>query len=97
MLVHSFDRFYVDTIFILPTISDLNFLTISFDETCDYLQEKYGCSKEAKEYIYDLREYCKQVVPFIHSYRGQISSFNCTVHNILTNEILCNFTEIPQN
>ena len=33
MLVHSFDRFYVVTKFILPTINDLKFSTINFDET----------------------------------------------------------------
>ena len=27
MLFHSFDRFYVATIFILPSIKDLNFLS----------------------------------------------------------------------
>ena len=48
MLAHSFDRFYVVTKFILPTISDLKFSTINFDETCNYLQEKNGHNKEAK-------------------------------------------------
>ena len=33
MLVHSFDRFHVVTEFILPSINDLKFLTINFDET----------------------------------------------------------------
>ena len=45
MLAHSFDRFYVVTKFILPTISDLKFSTINFDETCNYLQEKNRCGK----------------------------------------------------
>ena len=47
MLAHSFDRFYVVTKFLLPTINDLTFLTINFDETCDYLQENNGCNKNA--------------------------------------------------
>ena len=33
MLAHPFHRFYVVTTFILPTVSDLKFLTINFDET----------------------------------------------------------------
>ena len=33
VLAHSFDRFYVVTKFILPTISDLKFSTINFNET----------------------------------------------------------------
>ena len=36
-LSHSFDRFYIATKFILPTIRDLKFLLIEFDSTCNYL------------------------------------------------------------
>ena len=42
VLAHSVDRFYLFTKFILSTISDLKFLTIYFDETCDYLKEENG-------------------------------------------------------
>ena len=59
MLAHSFDRFYVVTKFILPTVSDLKFSTINFDETCDYLKEENGYDHNSKEYITDLRLYCK--------------------------------------
>ena len=48
MLAHPFHRFYIVTKFILPTINDLNFLTINFDETCHYLHEKNGCSLEVE-------------------------------------------------
>ena len=34
MLVHSFDRFYVVTKFILPSIGDLIFSTLNYDKTC---------------------------------------------------------------
>ena len=37
MLLHSFDRFYVVTKFILPTIKDVKFVTINFDSECNYL------------------------------------------------------------
>ena len=40
MLVHSLDRFYVVTKFILPTVSDLKFSTINFDETL-FTREKW--------------------------------------------------------
>ena len=33
------------------------------------------------------RLYCNKRVPFVHYYEEQISSFNCTAHIILTNEI----------
>ena len=34
MLAHSFDKFYVVTKFILPTIGDLNFSKLNYDDTC---------------------------------------------------------------
>ena len=34
MLAHSFDRFYVVTKFILPSIGDLNFSKLNYDDTC---------------------------------------------------------------
>ena len=40
MLAHSFDRFYVVTKFILPTIGDLNFSKLNYDKTCMYLDNK---------------------------------------------------------
>ena len=48
MLVHSFDIFYVVTKFILPTVKDLNFSTLPFDDNCAYLQEKKECNSEVK-------------------------------------------------
>ena len=38
MLVHSFDRFYVVTKFILPSIGDLNFSKLNYDDTCLFRQ-----------------------------------------------------------
>ena len=71
MVAHSFDRFYVVTKIILPTISDLMFSTIHFDERCDYLKEENGCDYNSKEDITDLRLYCNKIVPFIHYYRNK--------------------------
>ena len=36
MLVHSFDRFYVVTKFILPMIGDKKFSKLNYDYTCAY-------------------------------------------------------------
>ena len=44
MLAHSFDRFYVVTKFMLPTIGDLKFSKLDFDYTCAYT-EKRICPK----------------------------------------------------
>ena len=40
MLTHSFDRFYKVTKFILPSIGDLNFSKLNYDNTCAYLENK---------------------------------------------------------
>ena len=40
MLVHSFDRFYIVTKIILPSIKDLKFSKLNYDSTCAYLAEK---------------------------------------------------------
>ena len=46
MLAHSFDRFYIATKFILPSIRDLNFYTLNCDNTCAYLDNKNMCNTE---------------------------------------------------
>ena len=38
MLAHSFDRFYVITKFILPTLDDLKLYPIKYDKECQYLR-----------------------------------------------------------
>ena len=96
MLAHSFDRLYVVTKFISPTINGLRFSTINFNDSCNYLQEKNRHSVEAKQYISDLIVYCRKIIPFVHYYREQISSFNCTVQNILTNEISLVLPKFPK-
>ena len=87
MLGHSFDRFYVVTKFILPSIKDLKFSKLNYDSACAYLDEKNGCNAEAKKYILDLLAYCKKIEPYVDSYRKQIKSYNDTAHHILKNEI----------
>ena len=37
-LAHSFDRFYVITKFILPTLDDLKLHPINYDKECQYLR-----------------------------------------------------------
>ena len=48
MLAHSFDRFYVVAKFILPSIRDLNFSKLNYDNTCAYLDYKNICNAETK-------------------------------------------------
>ena len=40
MLAHSFDRFCVVIKLILPSIKDLKFSKLKFNNNCEYLREK---------------------------------------------------------
>ena len=61
MLVHSFDRFYVATKFILPSIKDLKFSKLNYDNTCAYLNVKNSYDVEAKKYTLYLLAFCKRL------------------------------------
>ena len=87
MLAHSFDRFYVITKFILPSIKDLKFSKLNFDGTSAYLNEKNISTAENKNYILDLLSYCKKIIPYVDYYKRQINSYNNMMHHILKNKI----------
>ena len=76
ILAHSFDRFYVVTKFILPSIKDLKFSKLNYDGTCAYLNEKTIGTAEKKNYIIDLFAYCRKVRPYVDYYKRQINSYN---------------------
>ena len=87
MLAHSFDRFYVVTKFILPSIQDFKFSNISYNGTCTYLDERNSRDVETKKYILDLQTFCKMIEPYVNYYKKQIKSYNDTAQKILENEI----------
>ena len=60
ILRHSFDRFYVVTIFILPSIGDLKFSNLNYDNMCAYLDNKNTQNTEARKYMLDLKMFCKK-------------------------------------
>ena len=82
MLVHSLDRFYSK--FILPSIKDLKFSKLNYDNTCAYLDEKNACEAEIKKYTL---AFCKNIEPYVDYYRKHITFYNDTAHHILKNEI----------
>ena len=96
MLVHSFDRFYVVTKSILLSVNDLKFSLIDFDEKCNYLNDNIVHVHNSKEYISNLKVYCKKIVPVVHFIRIKKSSYNCTVHRILMNEISLILQNFPK-
>ena len=61
MLVHSFDRFYVVTKFILPIIGDLISSKQNYENTCAYLENENVCNTETKKHMLDLMTFCKKI------------------------------------
>ena len=88
MLAHSFDRFYVITKFVLPTLDDLKLSPFRYDKECNYLRNLDNQDDDQiKENIRDLIFYCSKVRPFMALYKMQITSHNLTAHKILKNEV----------
>ena len=96
MLAHSFDRFYVVPKFILPSIGDLNFFKLNYDNTCAYLDNKNMCDTESKKHMLDLMMFCKKIETFVLYYKRLIKSYNNTAHNMLENEINLILPKIPR-
>ena len=94
MLSHSFDRFYVVTKFILPSINGLKFLPVDFDSECSYLNvDLKGIDNQHKVFLISrilVQRLC-------HSYKKQINYYNKTVHDILTKEIPLILQNFPKN
>ena len=87
MLAYSFNRFYVVTKFVLPTIGDLKFSKLNFDYTCAYMRKEYAPNTESRRYMLELKAYCNKIRPFVTYYNKLINSYNNTAHNILEKEI----------
>ena len=66
MLAHSFDRLYVGTKFILPSIEDLDFSRLNYDNTCAYLDDRNIHDTETKKC------FCKKIQPYVTCYKRQI-------------------------
>ena len=95
MLAHSFATFYMVTIFILPSIGDLIFYTLNYDNTCTYLGNKNVCDTDSKKHMLDLMTFCEKIEPFVLDYKSLIKSYNNMAHNILENEINLILPQIP--
>ena len=97
MLSHSFDRFYVVTNFILLTIKDLKFSPIKFDLTCNYLNVDLNRNKFLTQYILNIKNFCKKIIPFIDFNKKQIDYYNHTAHEIPTKEISLILPKFPKH
>ena len=87
MLAHSFDRFYIITKFMLPSMGDIKFSKLNFDHTCTYMDKEYAPNTDSRKYLTELKTYCNKIKPFVSYYTNLIKSYNTTVYNILENEI----------
>ena len=96
MLVHSFDRSYVVTKFMLPTTGDLKFSKLDFDFTCTYMNKEYAPNTDSRKYLSELKTYCNKIKPFVSHYNKLIQSYNRTVHNILEHEIKLFLPQVSQ-
>ena len=96
MLAHFFDRFHVVIKFILPSIGDLNFSKLNYNNTCAYLDNKNVCDTDSKKHVLDLMRFCKKIEPFVLYYKRLIKSYNNTAHDILENEINLILLQIPR-
>ena len=87
MLAHSFDRFYIVTKFMLPSMGDIKFSKLNFDHTCAYINKEYAPNMDSRIYLTELKTYCSKIKPFVSHYINLIKSYNTTIYNILQNEI----------
>ena len=95
MLAHLFDRFYVVTKFILPSIGDLNFSKLSY-KSCAYLDNKNINDIDTRKYLLDLITFCNKIDPFVTYYKRLIKSYISTAHSILKNEIDLILPQVPR-
>ena len=92
MLAHLFDRFYVVTKFILPTMDDVKLLEIKYNKECKYLSDlDDNDNEQIKTNIKDLITYHAKLRPYMTFYKMQINVCNKTAHHIL--KILPKFPE----
>ena len=87
MLAHWFDRFYIVTKFMLPSMEDIKFSKLNFDHTCMYMNKENAPNTDSRKYLTELKTYCNKIKPFVSHYYRLIKSNNITVYNILQNEI----------
>ena len=87
MLAHSFDRFYIITKFMLPSMGDIKFSNLNFDHSCTYMNKKYAPNMDSSKYLAELKTYYNKITLFVSHYSKLIKSYNATVYNNLKNEI----------
>ena len=72
MLVQSFDRFYIITKFMLPSMGNIRFskLKLNFDHTCAYMNKDYAPNLDSRKYLTELKTYCNKIKHFVSHYNN---------------------------
>ena len=87
MLAHSFDRFYIVTKFMLPSMGDIKLSKLHLNHTCAYMNKEYTPNTDSRKFLSELKTYCNKIKPFVSHYNHLINSYNTTIYNILENKI----------
>ena len=77
MLLHSFDRFYVETKIEIPKVSDLNLTLFQFDYNCSHVVNiEKGTKFKIPSTIKEMFEvYCKNIIPYMYLYKQQVEYY----------------------
>ena len=72
--------------FMLPSVKDVKFSNLNFDESCTYMNKKYAPHMDSSKYLSELQTYCNKIKTFVSYYSKLIASYNTTVHNRFLNK-----------
>ena len=84
------------TKFILPSIGELHFSNLNYDNTCTYLDNKNTYNTESRKHMLDFITFYKKKEPFVIYYKRLARSYNNTAYNILKNEINLILPQVPR-
>ena len=54
MLAHLFDRFFIVTKFMLPSMGDIKLSKLNFDHTSTYMNKEYASNTDSRKYLTEL-------------------------------------------
>ena len=72
MLVHSYERFYIVTKFMLPSMGHIKFSNLNFNHSCTYMNKEYAPNMDSSKYLAELKTYCNKIKPIVVYYSNLI-------------------------
>ena len=80
----------------MPSIGDIKFSNLDFDNSCSYINKEYAPNTESHRYLTELKAYCNKIKPFVFHYSNLTKSYNNTVYDILENKIKLLLPKMPR-